>query len=326
MPRHVTLGAAIAWPFAARAQQADRVRRIGILFGGFSDTDPEPRARIEAFRLHLKDLGWSEGHNLRIDLRLGGGDAKRVGAYAEELTAMRPDVLAANSGPAVAALAHLTKSIPIVFASVFDPVSSGFIASWAHPGGNITGFSNFDPAMAGKWMELVKEIAPDVTRVLVMFDRANPAYEEFNRVIERLAPSLHLQRDVAAVATAAELEQAIASFADASGGGLIVVGGTVASAHREKIIALAERHRLPAIYAFGYYPRIGGLMSYGVDGVDLWRRAAIYVDRILKGEKASDLPVQAPVTFELVINLKTAKTLGLTVPITLQASADEVIE
>jgi putative ABC transport system substrate-binding protein len=244
---------------------------------------------------------------VRIDLRIGGGDANRVRAYAEELTAMTPDVLA-------------------VFASVFDPVSRGFVASWARPGGNITGFSNFDPAMAGKWLELLKEIAPDVTRVVVIFDRANPAYVEFNRVIEGLAPSLHLQHDVAAVATAAELEHVIDSFARASGGGLIVAGGTVASAHRETITALAVRHRLPAIYSFGYYPRIGGLMSYGVDGVDNWRRAATYVDRILKGEKAADLPVQAPVKFELVINLKTAKALGLTVPITLQASADEVIE
>src|SRR5262249_18163053 len=186
---------------AARAQQADRIRRIGILFGGCSETDPEPSARVETFRRQLRDLGWSDGRNVRIDLRLGAGDADRVRAHAEELTAMIPDVLAANSAPALAALARQTKTIPIVFASVFDPVGSGIVASWAHPGGNITGFSNSDPAMAGKWLELLKEIAPNVVRVLTVFDRANPAFVEFNRVIEGLAPSLHVKHDLAGVAT-----------------------------------------------------------------------------------------------------------------------------
>jgi putative tryptophan/tyrosine transport system substrate-binding protein len=319
-------GAAVAWPLAARAQQAERRRRIGILFGGFSDTDPEPRARVKAFRRHLEDLGWAEGHNVKIELRIGAGDADRVRTYAEELTAMMPDVLAANSGPAAAALARQTKTIPIVFASLLDPVGSGLVASLARPGGNITGFSNFEPAMAGKWLELLKEIAPDVTRVLVVFDRANRSSAEFYRMIEGLAPPLHLQHHSAAVANAGDIEHAIDSFAHDPAGGLIVVGGTVAAANREAIVGLAGRHRLPAIYSFGYYARIGGLISYGVDGVDLWRRAATYVDRILRGATPADLPVQAPTKFELVINLKTAKALGLTVPPTLLATADEVIE
>jgi putative ABC transport system substrate-binding protein len=319
-------GAAAGWPLAARAQQPERVRRIGILFGGFSDTDPEPRARVAAFTRGLQELGWAGGRNIQIDLRIGAGNADRVKAHAEALIGSTPDVLAANSGPAVAALARQTKTIPIIFASVLDPVGSGFVASLAQPGGNITGFSNFEPAMGGKLLEFLKEIAPEVTRVLAVFDRANPSYLEFNRTIESLAPSLHVQYRSAAVANAAEVEHAIESFAHDPGGGLIVVGGTVAAANREAIVGLAGRYRMPAIYSFAYYARIGGLMSYGVDGIDLWRRAASYVDRILKGAKPADLPVQRPVKFELMINLKTAKALGLQVPPTLLAIADEVIE
>jgi putative tryptophan/tyrosine transport system substrate-binding protein len=319
-------GAAAAWPLTVHAQQPERVRRIGILFGGFSDTDPEPRARIAAFTRGLQDLGWTGGRNIQIDLRIGAGNADRVKAHAEALIGSAPDVLAANSAPAVAALARQTKTIPIVFASVIDPVGSGFVASLAQPGGNITGFSNFEPAMGGKLLELLKEIAPEVTRVLAMFDRASPSYVEFNRTIESLAPSLNVQYRSAAVANAAEVEHAIESFARDPAGGLIVVGGTVAAAHRETIVGLAGRYRVPAIYSFGYYARIGGLMSYGVDGIDLWRRAASYVDRVLRGAKPADLPVQRPIKFELMINLKTAKALGLQVPPTLLAIADEVIE
>jgi putative ABC transport system substrate-binding protein len=319
-------GVAAAWPLAARAQQREQVRRIGILFGGFSDTDPEPQARVAAFTRSLQELGWTGGRNIQIELRIGAANVDRVRAYAEELIGSTPDVLAANSGPAVAALARQTKTIPIVFASVLDPVGSGFVASLAQPGGNITGFSTFEPAMTGKFLQLLKEMAPEVTRVLVVFDRANPSYAEFDRAIEGQAPSLHLRHHSAAVTNAADIEQAIDSFAHDAGGGLIVVGGTVAAAHREAIIGLAGRYRLPAIYSFGYYARIGGLMSYGVDPVDLWRHAATYVDRILRGAKPADLPVQRPTKFELLINLKTAKPLGLEVPPNLLALADEVIE
>jgi putative ABC transport system substrate-binding protein len=319
-------GAAAAWPLAARAQQPDRVRRIGILFGGFSETDPEPRARVAAFTRGLQEFGWTDGHNIRIELRIGAGNPERVRAYAEELIGGRPDVLAANSGPAVAELGRQTKSIPIVFASLLDPVGTGVVASLAQPGGNITGFSTFEPVTTGKWLNLLKEIAPDVTRVLAMFDGTNRSYAEFDHAIDDLAPSLHLQYRSAPVDNAGDIEYAIDSFAHGPGGGLIVFGGTVTSANREAIVRLADRYRLPAIYSFAYYPRIGGLMSYGVDGVDLWRRAASYVDRILKGAKPADLPVQTPTKFELVLNLKTAKALGLNVPDKLLALADEVIE
>jgi putative tryptophan/tyrosine transport system substrate-binding protein len=319
-------GAAAMWPLAAHAQQPERVRRIGILFGGFSDADPEPRARVAAFTRGLQELGWTDGHNIRIELRVGAGNPERLRAYAEELIGGRPDVLAANSGPAVAELARQTKSIPIVFASLLDPVGSGFVASLAQPGGNITGFSTFEPVMTGKWLNLLKEVAPDVTRVLAMFDRANRSYVEFDHAIEDLAPSLHLQYRSAPVNNDGDIEHAIDSFARDPRGGLIVFGGTVTSANREAIVRLANHHRLPAIYPFAYYPRIGGLMSYGVDGVYLWRRAASYVDRILKGVKPADLPVQTPIKFELLINIKTAKALGLQVPSAFLALADEVIE
>jgi putative ABC transport system substrate-binding protein len=319
-------GAAAMWPLAARAQRPDRTRRIGILFGGFSDTDPEPRARIEAFRHHLQELGWIDGRNIKIDLRFGAGDANRMRTYAAELIGMMPDVLAANSGPAVAAFARQTKTIPIVFANFFDPVGSGYVASLARPGGNITGFSNFDPAMTGKWLELIREIAPSVTRVVAIFDRANPSYAEFGRAMESSAPLFHLQYASAPVSGAADVQHAIDMLARESNSGLIVAGGTIASAHGQMIIQLAAHHHLPAVYSFGYYARLGGLVSYGVDGVDLWRRAATYVDRILKGAIPADLPVQRPTKFELVINLKTAKALGLEVPPTLLARADEVIE
>jgi ABC-type uncharacterized transport system substrate-binding protein len=317
-------GASAAWPLTARAQPSEHVKRIGILFGGFSDTDPEPPARVAAFTRNLQELGWTDGRNVQIELRIGAGNAEHVKAYAE--VGRMPDVLAANSGPAVAALARQTQTIPIVFASVLDPVGAGFVASLAKPGGNITGFSAVEPAITGKWLELLKEIAPEVSRVLVVFDRANPSNAEFDRLIEGLAASLNLQHGSAAVADAAEIEHAIDSFAHDRGGGLVVVGGTIAAAHRERIVGLARHHRLPAIYAFAYYSRIGGLLSYGVDGVDLWRRAATYVDRILRGTKPADLPVQTPTKFELVINLKTARELGLQVPPMLLAVADEVIE
>ena len=320
------LGGAVAWPLGARAQPPEHLRRIGILFGGFSETDPEPRARVGAFTQHLRELGWSVGRNIQIELRIGGGDPNRVRAYAQELIGKKPDVLAANSGPAVAAFVQQTKTIPIVFASVLDPVGSGFVASLARPGGNITAFSNFEPAMTGKWLQLLREIAPSVTRVTAIFDRANPSWSEFAREVENAAPSFHLQYTSAPVAYGADLEQAIDASARESNSGVIIVGGTVASANRQTIVQLAARHGLPAVYPFGYYTRLGGLISYGVDSVDAWRRAATYVDRILRGATPADLPVQRPTKFELVINVKTAKALGLNVPDTLLARADEVIE
>jgi putative tryptophan/tyrosine transport system substrate-binding protein len=324
-------GAAAGWPLAARAQRMDveRVRRIGILFGGFSETDPEPRARIEAFKVQLQQVGWIDGRNIKIDLRFGGGDENRLQANAQELIGLLPDVIVANSAPAVMALARQTKTTPIVFANFFNPVGSGLVASLARPGGNVTGFSNFEPAMAGKWLELLREIAPDVTRVAAMFDRTNvlnAEYAEFAQTAEKLAPSLHLQYTALPVSNAADVQEAIRSSAREPNSGLIVMGGTVTSANRETIVRLAAQHRLPAVYAFRYYITTGGLLSYGVDGVDLFRRTGTYVDLILKGAKPAELPVQTPTKFELAINLKTAKALGLTVPDKLLATADEVIE
>jgi putative tryptophan/tyrosine transport system substrate-binding protein len=321
------VGGAAAWPLAVRAQQTERVRRIGILFGGFSEADPEPRARIEAFTRQLQELSWIDGRNIKIDLRFGGGDDNRRRAYAEELIGSMPDVIVANSAPAVVALAQQTKSIPIVFTSFFDPVGSGLVASLSRPGGNITGFSNFEPAMTGKWLELLKEIAPRLTRVSALFDRSgNPSIAEFARTAENLAPSFHLKYTSAPVSNATDIQEAIDVAGRESNSGLVVFGGTVASANREAIVRLVAQHRMPAIYAFRYYVTSGGLLAYSVDAVDLFRRAATYVDRILKGTKAADLPVQRPTKFELAINLKTANALGLAVPPTLLATADEVIE
>jgi putative ABC transport system substrate-binding protein len=323
------LGGAAAWPRMARAQQTERVRRIGILFGGFSETDAEPRARIEAFKRQLQQLGWVDGRNIRIDVRFGAGDENRLQANAQELIGLSPGVIVANSAPAVMALARQTKTTPIVFANFFNPVGSGLVASLARPGGNVTGFSNFEPAMAGKWLELLREIAPDVTRVVAMFDRINvlnTEYAEFAEATEKLAPSFHLEYIAAPVSNAEDVQEAIHSSAREPNGGLIVMGGTVTSANRETIVRLAAQHRLPTVYPFRYYVMTGGLLSYGVDAVDLFRRTAIYVDHLLKGANPAELPVQTPTKFELVINVKTAKALGLEVPPTLLARADEVIE
>jgi putative tryptophan/tyrosine transport system substrate-binding protein len=318
-------GAAAGWPVAARAQQTDRIRRIGILFGGFNESDPEVLARVKVFRLELEQLGWVEGRNIRFDLRAGAGDTDRIRSYAEELIGMMPDVLMANAAPAVIALARQTKTMPIVFANFFDPIGSGLVASFARPGGNVTGFSNFDPAMTGKWMQLLTEIAPNLSRVTAIFDN-NATYAEFTRTAEKLASSFHLQYVPAPVSNTADVERAIAAAAQESNSGLIVMGGTVASANREAIVRLTAQYRLPTLYSFPYYVTGGGLASYGVDGIDLWRRAATYVDRILKGASPADLPVQLPTKFELLINLSTAKALGLTIPQPLLATADQVIE
>jgi putative tryptophan/tyrosine transport system substrate-binding protein len=320
------LGAAAARPLAGRAEQADRIRKIGILFGGFSNTDPESQARVKAFTRQLQELGWIEGHNIEFDVRFGGGDEDQRQAYAKELIDTVPDVLVANSSPAVLAFTHQTKTIPIVFANVFDPVGDGVVASLARPGGNVTGFSNFEPAMTGKWLELLTEIAPNVTRVAGMCDRDNPASIKFDQAVGKLAPSLQLQYHAAPVSNAAEIREAIDAIGREGNGGLIVMGGTVTSAHRDAIVRLSAQRRVPAVYAFRYFVTSGGLLSYGVDGIDIFRRCATYVDAILKGAKPADLPVQTPTEFEFIINLKTAKTLGLEVPTKLLEFADEVIE
>jgi putative ABC transport system substrate-binding protein len=319
-------GAVAAWPLAGRAQPADRIRRIGILFGGFAADDPEPQARMAVFRQGLQQFGWADGRNLRIDYRIGGGDADRVRAHALELIGLTPDLIVANSTPALAALQKETRSIPIVFVNVADPVAIGFVASLANPGGNITGFTNFEESMGGKWLELLKEIAPGITRVAIVQDASSPAAAGFRRAIEYAAPSFHLQLTFIFAHSSAEIERIIKEFSHGTGGGLVFPGGTIVAANRQLLTQLTAQHRLPAIYAFGYYPRMGGLMSYGVDGIEQWRRAVPYVDRILRGAKPSDLPVQQPTKFELVVNLKTAKALGLDVPATLLARADEVID
>jgi putative tryptophan/tyrosine transport system substrate-binding protein len=319
------LGIAMAaWPLTAPGQP-DRRRRIGILFGGFSDSDPEPKARVAAFTHQLETLGWADGHNIQIEVRIGAGDANRISGNADELIGMTPDVLLANAAPAALALARRTKTIPIVFASVFDPVRSGLVASLARPGGNITGFSNFDSTMAGKWVELLTEIVPNLAHITAIFDN-NASSAELTRIAKDSASSLHLQYIPAPVSNTAEVEDAIDNAARLSNSGLIVMGGTVASANREVIVRLTAQHHLPTVYSFPYYVSSGGLIYYGADGIDLWRRAAAYVDRILMGASPADLPVQLPTKFQLVINLKTAKTLGLTIPSSLLATADEVIE
>jgi putative ABC transport system substrate-binding protein len=318
------LGGAAAWPLAARAQQ-ERVRRIGVLMPNAAD-DPEYQARMTAFLQELAQLGWIDGRKARIDTRWGVADADRIRKYAAELVALAPDVILANSSAALASLLQATRTVPIVFTAVADPVGAGYVDSLARPGGNATGFIVYEYSIAAKWLELLKEIAPHVTRAAVLRDSAIAAGPGQFGVIQAAAPSLGVDLRVADVRDAREIERALTAFAQGSNGGLIVTGGPGAIFHRGLIVALAARHRLPAVYSGRYFVTDGGLISYGADSVDQLRRAAGYVDRILKGERPADLPVQAPTKYELVINLKTARTLGLTVPDTLLARADEVIE
>jgi putative tryptophan/tyrosine transport system substrate-binding protein len=316
-------GAAVAWPLAARAQQPDRMRRIGVLMNLAAD-DAEGQARIAAFVQALQRLGWSDGRNVRIDYRWAAGDAGRFHKYAEELLALLPDVILASATPSVQALQQVTGTVPIVFAIVADPVGAGFVDSLARPGGNVTGFTPFEYGISGKWLELIKELAPRVTRVAVLRDLTIGLGQL--GAIQSVAPSLGIELRPVHVRDADEIERSIAAFAQGSNGALIVTASTSAIIHRELITTLAARNKLPAVYYTRYWVAGGGLMSYGPDFRDQFRRAAGYVDRILKGEKPADLPVQAPTKYELVINLKTAKTLGLEVPPTLLARADEVIE
>jgi putative ABC transport system substrate-binding protein len=319
------LGGAAAWPRAARAQPADRMRRIGVLMP-FTAGDLSGRSRLATFVQTLQQLGWTDGRNVRIDPRWGGGNARDIRKFAAELVALAPDVILADSSATVAPLLEVTPSVPIVFTIVADPVGAGYVDSLARPGGNITGFTNFEYSITGKWLELLKDIDPRVTRAAVLRESAIAAGPGQFGAIQAVAPSLGVDLRAVDVRDAGEIERAIAAFAQGSNGGLIVTGSPAAAFHRALIIALAARHRLPAVYNSRPYAADGGLISYGPDFVDQYRRAAGYVDRILKGEKPADLPVQAPTRYELVINLKTAKALSLDVPTSLLARADEVIE
>jgi len=320
------LGAAVAaWPLAAGAQQAERMRRIGVIMSNAPD-DPEGQARVVTFLQGLQQSGWTDGRNVRIDYRWAAGDADRFHRYAAELVAITPDVILATGSAAVAQLLQVTRIVPIVFVVVPDPVGAGFVENLARPGGNATGFINFEYGLSGKWLELLKEIAPGVTRAAVLRDPAITAGIGQFGAIQAVAPSVGIEVSPAGVRGADEIERAIVAFARGSNGGLIVTGSALAVVHRDLIVTLAARHKLPAVY-WDRAPVInGGLISYGAESRDQYRRAAGDVDRILKGERPADLPVQAPTKYELVVNLKTAKALGLEVPPTLLARADEVIE
>jgi ABC-type uncharacterized transport system substrate-binding protein len=317
-------GAVAAWPLAARAQQPERMRRIGVLMN-FTADDAVSQGRLRAFVQGLQELGWTVGRNLQIDYRWGAGNVERYRTFAVELVALTPDILLTVGAPAVEALQHATRTVPIVFASVTDPVGGGLVASLARPGGNTTGFTLSEYGVSGKWLELLKEIAPRVVRAAVLRDPVAVGIGQF-AAIQAVAPSLQVELIPVDVRDAGEIERAVTAFANRPNGALIVTSSAFTAIHRELIIALARRHQLPAVYPFRYYITSGGLISYGPDPIDQFRLAAGYVDRILKGEKPADLPVQEPTKFELVLNLKTAKALGLDVPPTLLARADEVIE
>jgi putative ABC transport system substrate-binding protein len=321
----ITLLGATAWPLAARAQQGERMRHIGVLMTGAAG-DPVLQERNAAFLQALQQLGWTVGRNLRIDYRWPGGDAERI-KYAAELVALAPDVILASGTANVGPLLQATRTVPIVFPIVGDPVGAGFVDGLARPGGNATGFMSFEYSLSGKWLELLKQIAPQVTQAAVLRHAATMSGPAQFSVIQAVAPSLRVEVNPINMRDAGEIERGVAAFARSStNGGLIVTASGPAQRHRELIITLAARHKLPAVYSNRFYVTAGGLISYGADYTDQYRRAAGYVDRILKGEKPADLPVQAPTKYELVINLKTAKALGFEVPATVLARADEVIE
>jgi putative tryptophan/tyrosine transport system substrate-binding protein len=317
--------AALAWPLTARAQQPERVRRICVLMSTAVD-DPQDPARLAAFAQGLQELGWTIGRNLRIDYRWGASSPDNTRKYAAELAALAPDVMLASGTIALAAVQQISHTIPVVFVNLIDPVSGGFVESLARPGGNATGFLLFEYGISGKWLELLKEIAPRVTRVAVLRDPTQGTGTGQLGAIQSAASQLGVEFRPVGVRDAREIERGITDFARGSNGGLIVTAGTQARDHRELIIGLAAQHRLPAVYFNRLFVEAGGLISYGADTIDPLRRAADYVDRILKGDKPRDLPVQAPTKYDLVINLKTAKALGIEVPPTLLARADEVIE
>ncbi|MGA8888404.1 MAG: ABC transporter substrate-binding protein [Pseudolabrys sp.] len=318
------LGGTAVWPVASKAQQAERVRLVGILTILGPD-DPEGQARTKVFEQTLQQLGWTVGRDLKIETRQIGADLDSLRRYATELVALAPDVIFSIGSSSVAPLQQATRTIPIVFVNVPDPVGAGFVESMAHPGGNITGFSNFEYSMSGKWAELLKQIAPNVTRALVFRDPTSAAGIGQFAAVRSVAQSLGVELTPVNVRNDDEIERTVAAFARSRNGGVIVTAGG-AAAHRKLIISLAARYKLPSVYPYRYYALDGGLISYGPNTYDPVRRAAGYVDRILKGEKPADMPVQAPTKYELAINLKTAKALGLTVPPALLARADEVIE
>jgi putative ABC transport system substrate-binding protein len=320
------LGGATAWPLAAQTQQGERVRSIGVLVASTAD-DPEAQTRIAAFAEALSQLGWIDGRNVRIDVRWATTNADGLRRHAAELAALGPDVIVAATGTAtVAPLLQATRTVPIVFAVVIDPVGAGFVASLARPGGNATGFTIFEYGLSGKWLELLKQVAPGTTRAAVLRDPTIASGIGQFAAIQAVAPSLGVELSPVDVRDAPEIERAVTAFARSSNGGLIVTPNALATRHRDLIITLAARHRLPAVYAWRFFTADGGLISYGPDLFEQYRRAAGYVDRILRGEKAADLPVQAPTRYEMVINIKTAKALGIDIPTTLLARADEVIE
>jgi putative ABC transport system substrate-binding protein len=320
-------GAAAGWPVAARAQQPDRMRRVGML-SNLAESDSEAQEPVAALHQALAELGWVDGRNLRIDHRWAAGDPRRLIAFAKEMLGLQPDVVIGHTTPAVIALRNETDTIPIVFVQISDPIGTGFITNLARPGGNMTGFTNFESSMGGKWVEMLKEIAPGVARVALMFNPETAPYvtRYYQGPFEAAAPLFGVQPSINPVHNDLEVEGAITALGREPGGGLIVMPDSFNIVHRERIIALAARHKMPVIYPYRYAITEGGLISYGVEQVDLFRRTAAYVDRILRGTKPAELPVQAPVKFELAINLKTAKALGLAVPPTLLALADEVIE
>jgi putative ABC transport system substrate-binding protein len=319
------LGGAAAWPLAARAQQADRVRRIGVLTPN-DENDPVTKTIVSALIRVLADLGWTDGRNMRMDLRWGGGDINRIRALAQELVGLQPDIILTGGTAATIALQLETRTIPIVFATGGDPVAAGIVARLNQPGGNITGFGTYEATLGGKWLELLSEIAPGLKRAAIMFNPDTAPASTYMPSLETAARSLKVAPIIAPVHGDVEIETAIVALGREPGGGLVVLPDAFMTINRASIISAAARNNVPAVYELPEFVRDGGLLSYGVDRIDIWRRAATYVDRILRGAKPGDLPVQLPTKFEMVLNLKTAKALGLTVPLTLQAIADEVIE
>jgi putative ABC transport system substrate-binding protein len=320
------LGGTAAWPLAAHAQQQERVRRIGILMGAFASSNPEGQTALAAFLSALQRFGWTQGSNAQIEVRWIADDLEHGKIHAAELVALAPDVIFVSSSAATDMLSHLTSTIPTVFAQVIDPVGNGWVKSLARPGGNITGFALFEQDISSKWLELIKKIAPDVSRVAVLLYSKNAAYARYWQGIEAAAPSLAIKASAVGVGDAGEIENAIAAFASQTDGGLVVLPSPLTNSNHGLITDLAARHRLPAVYPYRLYVISGGLIAYGPDPTDWYGQAASYVDRILRGEKPADLPVQQPTKFNLAINMKTAKALGLKVSDQLLALADEVIE
>jgi putative ABC transport system substrate-binding protein len=321
----VVLGGAAAWPLAVRAQQGDRVRRIDVLIG-LDENDPVAKLQLSAFTQALAELGWTDGRNVRMDLRWGGADTNRTRALAHELVSLQPDIILTATTPATAAVQRETRTIPIVFATVSDPVASGIVERLDRPSGNVTGFANFEASLGGKWLELLSEIAPGFKRVAIMFNPDTAPITAYMPLLETAARSLKVVPITAPVHSNVEIETAIIGLGREPGSGLVVVPDVFTLAHRAPIISAAARNNVPAVYYLSTFARDGGLLSYGIDEADLFRRAATYVDRILRGAKPADLPVQFPTKFEMAVNLETAKALGLAVPPSIRLRADEVIE